>query len=397
MTSNANIATRLRLISGLVLMIFVAGHLINHALALHSLEAVTAGRSVFLTIWRSPPGSILLYGALLTHIALTLIKLYQRRRLRMPIWEMVQIGLGLAIPFWLALHIFGTRGVHELFGVNDSYLLQFGWVWTGNASRQTVMLLLVWLHGCIGLHFWLRIRPWYGRLRPFLLVLALLLSGLSLAGFHLGGREVQAIVAHDPAWLERIAMEQNWPDDEVKAWIFAWEGRILGGFVLLLAAIVLARLIRDMRERFAGRVQLRYLDGTTLSIEPGMTVLDGSRSGGIPHASVCGGRGRCSTCRVRVGAGAEHLPPPAEDEQKVLNRIGAADGIRLACQLKPSHDLEVAPLLPAIAGPSASQTQINPGAGVEREIAVLFADLRAFTRMAEGRLPFDVVFILNQY
>jgi len=393
----SNIATRLRLASGLILMTFVAGHLVNHGLTLHSLDMVAAGQSVFLVIWRSLPGTFLLYGALITHVALTLLKLYQRRRLRMPLWEIAQIGLGLAIPFWLVLHILGTRGVHQLFGVTDSYLLQFGWVWAGNTSHHMVMLILVWLHSCIGLHFWLRIRPWYAEFRPYLLVIALLLPGLALAGFHLGGREVQAIVAHDPGWLARIATEQNWPNEEVRAWIYAWEGRVLGGFILLLAAIVLARMIRDIRERVAGRVQLRYLDGTTQSIEPGMTVLDGSRSAGIPHASVCGGRGRCSTCRVRVGAGAEHLPPPAEDEQKVLNRIGAADGIRLACQLTPSHDLEVAPLLPAAAGPSASQSQVNPGAGVEREIAVLFADIRAFTRMAEGRLPFDVVFILNQY
>ena len=395
MKQPSNFATRVRLLSGLVLMAFVVGHLVNHALTLHSLDAVAMGRRVFMSVWRSPPGEIALYASLVAHIGLTLAKLYQRRLLRMPLWEMVQIGLGLAIPFWLAVHIIGTRGIHEVFGVHDSYMLQFAWVWGGNAWGQTILLLLVWLHGCIGLHFWLRIRPWYHRLQIYFLTFALLLPGLALAGFHLGGREVQALAAQDPDWLARIAAEENWPDEAVAAWTYVWEDRVLGVFALLLAAMILARMIRDLRERVAGRVQLRYLDGTTLSIEPGMTVLDGSRSSGIPHASVCGGRGRCSTCRVWVGAGAEHLPPPAEDEQKVLNRIGAADGIRLACQLKPSHDLEVAPLLPAVAGPSASQTQVNPG--VEREIAVLFADLRAFTRMAEGRLPFDVVFILNQY
>ena len=397
MIPRLTIATRLRLASGLVLMTFVAGHLTNHALTLHSLEAVEAGRRVFTAIWRSPPGAILLYAALFTHILLTLFKLYQRRRLRMPLWELAQIGLGLLIPFWLVLHVTATRGAHEILGVHDSYLLQFAAVWPDNAERQTVMLLLVWLHGCIGLHFWLRIRAWYARLRPLLLAAAILLPGLALAGFHLGGREVQAIKAHDPAWIERLAAEQRWPDETGRTWIRMTERRILGVFILLLAGVVLARLIRDLRERAAGRVQLRYLDGTTISIGPGMTVLDGSRSAGVPHASVCGGRGRCSTCRVRLGKGAEHLPPPADDERRVLKRIGAVDGVRLACQLRPTRDLEVAPLLPAMAAPSASMTQVNPGTGVEREIAVLFADLRAFTRMAEGRLPFDVVFILNQY
>jgi len=35
--------------------------------------------------------------------------------------------------------------------------------------------------------------------------------------------------------------------------------------------------------------------------------------------------------------------------------------------------------------------------GVEQEIAVVFADLRGFTRMAEKRLPYDVVYLLNRY
>ncbi len=81
----------------------------------------------------------------------------------------------------------------------------------------------------------------------------------------------------------------------------------------------------------------------------------------------------------------------------MLARIGATPGIRLACQVRPTHDLAVVPLLPASAGPAEGQVRINPGHGIEREVAVLFADLRAFTRMAEGRLPYDVVFVLNQY
>jgi len=396
-TPRSDIETKLRLISGLVLMAFVVMHFINHALTLHSLDAVIAGQMVFKTIWRSVPGTLILYGAFLIHIALVIANIYRRRSLRMPIWELIQIILGLLIPLWLALHVIGTRGLHEMFGVEDSYYGQFAFVWAGDPWRQVQMLLLVWVHGCIGLHFWLRIRPWYAKVRAWLLVTAILLPGFALAGFHLGGREIQAIIAHDSGWLKRIAAEQNWPDETGRAWVYQTENYVELGFFLLIAAVLLARLIRRWYERSAGKIQIRYLDGTVVPIDPGMTVLDGSRLANIPHASVCGGRGRCSTCRVRLGDGIEHLPPAAEDESKVLARIGAGDGIRLACQLRPTQDLEVTPLLPAASGPSAGQVQINPGAGIEREMAVLFADLRAFTRMAEGRLPFDVVFILNQY
>lgn len=392
-----DIVTKLRLSSGLVLMTFVIMHLINHALALHSLDAVIAGSIVFKTIWRNPLGTLLLYGAFLVHIVLVVLKIYRRRRLRMPIWEACQILLGILIPFWLALHLIGTRGVHELFGAEDSYHVQFAFVWPGRPWGQTVMLLLVWLHGCIGLHFWLRIHPWYRKIRPWLLSAATILPALALAGFVVGGREVQAIIAHNPEWLERIAAIENWPDETAQAWVYQAERFAKIGFSCLLAAALIARLVRYWRERSMGKIQIRYLDGTIAAIDPGMTVLDGSRLTRVPHASVCGGRGRCSTCRVRLGAGAEHLPEPADDEAKVLARIGAGDGIRLACQLRPLKDLEVTPLLPTSGNPTAGQSGVNPAAGIEREMAVLFADLRAFTRMAEGRLPFDVVFILNQY
>ena len=130
-----------------------------------------------------------------------------------------------------------------------------------------------------------------------------------------------------------------------------------------------------------------------------MSVLEASRAAGIPHASVCGGRGRCSTCRVRVGAGRASICRRRPPTRRACWRgsARATGNVRLACQLRPTHDLAVVPLLPAGAGPREVRVQVNPGQGIEREIAVLFADLRAFTRMAEGRLPYDVVFVLNQY
>jgi adenylate cyclase len=69
----------------------------------------------------------------------------------------------------------------------------------------------------------------------------------------------------------------------------------------------------------------------------------------------------------------------------------------LACQIRPIADLEVTPLLRANA--TARDGFAQPGylAGEEREIAILFADLRGFTRLADAKLPYDVVFVLNRY
>jgi adenylate cyclase len=81
----------------------------------------------------------------------------------------------------------------------------------------------------------------------------------------------------------------------------------------------------------------------------------------------------------------------------VLHRIGAPPNVRLACQIRPCHTLQVTRLLPPGAG--AQEGFRRPGylAGAEREIAILFADLRGFTRLSDTRLPFDVVFVLNRY
>src|SRR5262245_46157340 len=84
--------------SGLVLFTYVATHLANHALGLLSLEAMETGRHWFLMVWRPPLGTVALYGALSTHIALVLRSLYQRRHFRLPAWEGIQLLLGLAIP-----------------------------------------------------------------------------------------------------------------------------------------------------------------------------------------------------------------------------------------------------------------------------------------------------------
>jgi len=128
----------------------------------------------------------------------------------------------------------------------------------------------------------------------------------------------------------------------------------------------------------------------------GFTILEASRLAGIPHASVCGGRGRCSTCRVRIVGGLEGLPPPREAERRVLARVGAAPDVRLACQTRPAGDVAVEPLLaPSVVPAEAFGTDVRQGR--EQELAVLFADLRGFTRMAENKLPYDVVFFLNRY
>jgi adenylate cyclase len=128
-----------------------------------------------------------------------------------------------------------------------------------------------------------------------------------------------------------------------------------------------------------------------------MTLLEIGQAAGVPHAAVCGGRGRCSTCRVRILRGQEHLAEPAPGERRVLERIRADPAVRLACQVRPTGPLAVVRLVPPRGGGAHVLRPMEPGRGREAEIVILFADLRGFTRLAEGRLPYDTVYLLNRY
>jgi adenylate cyclase len=388
---------RVRLGAAFVLLTYLVLHFLNHALGLVSLDAMEAGRRWFLALWRNPVGTLALYGAITVHGVLALWLLYQRRSLRMPAWEVAQYGLGLLLPALLASHVVGTRVAWWQAGTDDRYarVLMVLWVITPERGAwQMIALTVAWAHACIGVHYWLRFRPWYPRLAVWLLAIALLLPSAALAGFIAGGREVQAL-ARTPGWTEALTQQTSPPDREEAAALVRVRTGFLDAYLAALVAVLAARGGRALWQRRRS-VRITYPGGRVATVPHGFTVLDASRAAGIPHASVCGGRGRCSTCRVRVGEGLEHLPAPHESEHRVLARVRAAPDVRLACQTRPTRDLTVTPLLaPSIAPGEAVGADVRQGH--ESEVVVLFADLRGFTRMAEHKLPYDVVFVLNRY
>ena len=390
---------RLRLISGITLFFFLTTHMINHALGLVSLPAVEAGREVFLAFWRSLPATLWLYGALLVHAGLAFWALYQRRRLAMPAWEWAQLLFGLAIPLLAVQHVFGTRVAHELLGTVDSYAYVLYVYWILDPAllpRHVALVLVAWGHGCIGLHFWLRLKSWYARWLPLTYGLAIVLPLVGLLGFMVAGLEVRRL-AEDPQWLQALLAAAGTPDQAGRERLDRVFRLFLAVYLSLLVLALVARQLRNAWDRRKGTVRVTYPSGRRVAAFPGTSILDVSRAAGIPHASVCGGRGRCSTCRVRVSAGVEDLPPPGEAERRVLARIGAAPRVRLACQTRPTADVEVAPLLAPAADATAAARRPGYLQGEEREIAILFADIRGFTSLTENRLPYDVVFLLNQY
>jgi adenylate cyclase len=372
-----------RLISGLILLSFVLTHFLNHALGHISVETMEEVQLFRRAFWRSWPGTVALYGALAVHVGLALWKLILRRTWRLAPWEIAQIALGLTIPFLAAAHVAATRGLSALYGFDDTYGRLLTLLWPGLAFSQSLLLVIVWLHAMIGLHFWLRNKAWYARFAPLLLVFAVMIPTVALTGWMEGARRLKLMA--NPPVIPDFVFEKGGPlIDSVKMGVWA----VFGG-----AAVAL--VIMRLRDWFTRGPAITY-PGRTVRAAPGATLLEISRSAGVPHASVCGGRGRCTTCRVLVVEGEDKLAPPNPIEQAALSRIHAPPGVRLACQIRPDHALKVRPLIPLRdAEPLVGRDMYRWG--VERRITVMFSDLRGFTTLAERLYPYDSVFLLNRY
>ncbi len=392
---------RIRLWSGYVLFFYVVTHLLNHALGLISLRVLEVGRVWFVFIWHNPLGQIVLYGALVAHFSLALWSLYRRRTLKLSRWEWAQWILGASIVPLGVMHVVGTRLAHELYDVQAGYPWVLGSMLVGGWTailRQFSLPLVVWLHACIGLHFVWRLRPWYRAWLPALYAIALLVPIAGIGGAGIALRDV-ADLAQRPGFLAELFARAQVPTPEQIANLYMIADVLQYGALGLLVVALLARPARSLWERRAGVVHLSYGERRKASHATGLTILEMSRIAGIPHASVCGGRGRCSTCRVRIGGeDRARLPPASAEEQKVLARVGAPDTVRLACQLRPPPGhYRVTPLLPASAGPVEAYRRQPQAHGGEHYVAILFADIRGFTSISEGKLPYDVVFLLNRY
>ena len=387
----------LRLASALVMLAFVICHLTAHCFLLVSLQTAEAALNVLMYPWRTAVGTALLAAAFLVHFGNALWSIYIRRSLRLIRWEWAQLLLGLCIPVLLMSHVVSTRIAASVLDVTSYYntvlivqWLMFPWL----SVVQVLAVLTVWTHACIGIHFWLRTKPWYPSLRVWFFGFALLLPALALAGYVTAGNQVLR-EAKSPDFVS-AALEDSNLTDATMAGIRRIER---AGWSIYLGLVLLpfaARGIRGWYHRRRRPPMLAHAGGRSVPILPGATVLETLRENGIAHASVCGGRARCTTCRILVTKGLDRLPAASGLEAAALDRIGGTPGMRLACQIRPTADIAVMPLLAADAG--AIDGSVRGGLeGRERPITVVFVDMRGSTTLGEAKLPYDVLFILNQF
>ena len=401
------IERRLRIITGLILATYITIHLSNHALGLISLGAMEAMRQFVTPFWRSWPGSLLLYSSILIHSGLAFMALYRRTTLRLPLWELSQLVLGLSIIPLLAGHVAGTWGARILMDIDINYdyalnsILSNNWI----LFKQALLVIVAWSHAVIGLHFFLRLfawyRRWYLRLYPLVIIMPLLVF-LSMIRMGVELEIWQQDIEPTP-YTDRYRDYFVAEDDEneveeplIKPANMVFRDSVLMTYYLLLFLTLAARALRDRPDSKTATVIVNHENGRVLKGVPGQTILEIIRKHSIPHASLCGGRGRCTTCRVRIGKGCSELDKPSPLEQHALNRIGAAPNVRLACQTRPLQSVHVTPLLPPDLG---ADSNIPRGgvSGEEREVVAMFVDLRDSTKMGELLLPYDVLFILNRF
>ena len=193
----------------------------------------------------------------------------------------------------------------------------------GAGARQSVTLAIAWLHGCLGIYFWIRAKQWFARYAMLLYTLALLVPVLALLGFAEAGKEL----ASDPTGFGAPSAPSPAGDH------LADIGFALNAiFASLIGAVLAGRGLRLYRT-FATRIRVTY-PGHRMRARSrwGSAFWKAAASASVPHQSVCGGRGRCSTCRVRVIAGLSRSPPGEQSSPPCRgSRPGRISGLHASC------------------------------------------------------------------
>ena len=282
--------------------------------------------------------------------------------------------------------------------MNDIYVYELARLWPASAIIQSLLLVIVWVHGCMGIHFWLRLYPPYRRIFPLLLALAVIIPLAALGGFAVAGSTVAAAIEM-PSVFANLKVLTRWPD--------ALAGETLG-WLRNLARIEFARgagrrerlprldVLRPSRRPEGDRRLHRRADrqgaaradaardqphearAARFGLRRPRALLDLPRAhrARLVRAAAAGiSRKRHARQHRCAAQRASRLPDPA----RALSRRHAPVEVRQH-RARKGADIEEA-----------------DSAGVEKTLVVMFVDLRDFTRLSEKRLPFDIVYVLNEF
>jgi adenylate cyclase len=159
-------------------------------------------------------------------------------------------------------------------------------------------------------------------------------------------------------------------------------------------------------------------DQRLVECRPGEPILPAALRAGIPFTHACGGRGKCSTCRVVVVEGWQACAERNARERAIADQLGFRPNFRLACQTVVTGDVTIRRLVlderdveladVRLRSPRRHRRQRGlvhrqrggpqraRSIGDELPVAVMFADIRGFTSFAEAVLPYDVIHVLQR-
>ncbi|WP_160167031.1 2Fe-2S iron-sulfur cluster-binding protein [Rhizobium sp. PDO1-076] len=320
----------------MTLLLFTAMHLCNLAFALRSIEALDAASRYLLAPWNTHAGSLLLLGAAVVHTCMGLVSIAQRRSLAMSRTDWVQMILGVVtVPLLISHALLAgvLRHIYPQFQPNYSFFLLFYWKFLPVAAVQQILLLVVlWVHGAIGFYHWLVLRPIWTRIGAVLMPALFMIPILALLGFVEGGRDALLRLETAPDWQAKVN-NLLLLTETAAARLNAIQNRVILIYGILLLAALAVMAIRILRHRDT-QVTITYEGEATIAGRAGLSILEISLLADMPHAHVCGGRGRCGTCLV--AAQSEHgvVSPVGDIEARTLARIGARQNERLACQAR---------------------------------------------------------------
>ncbi len=349
-----------------------------------------------LTFTRSWPGLAILSSACVCHVLATLWFTARRATLRMSFGDAALIASGIIIPLLLLPYLVDTRLANIKFGVDDDILYRLAKLWPEHDLVYVSLIVLVWGHGCIGLHQWLRLRPAYRSLAPMLAVIALAIPIAALSGVIAAARIVTVLMAEN-SFAEQVRAATHWPSADMEHSL--WRYRLIavssyGALILLAAGALIARFLRIL---VAPKIDVTYVKGPKLKASTGPTLLEMSLLNAVPHADTCGGRGRCTACSVRIEEGEGALPPRTAAELALLG--GDDNHIRLACQIRPTAALTVTRLT-ATAADAAPDVEAEPEldtAGIERQVVAFSVRLQGHAALVNSRPAYDAIFFLNEF
>ncbi|MEP4077750.1 adenylate/guanylate cyclase domain-containing protein [Haloferula sp.] len=150
-------------------------------------------------------------------------------------------------------------------------------------------------------------------------------------------------------------------------------------------------------EHLAKKFDVEFHGEKNVEAAPLQTVYQVAMSNGIAHIAECGGKAKCTTCRVMILEGLENCLPRNTPEREMAQLKGFAPEVRLACQTRVVGPVRCRRLVLDKADASEAHEGGVNSAGREIPLAVMFADIRGFTKLSGEHLPYDIVHALNRY